>query len=148
ERRAKWARGQVAETLQRLATGVHALRAEESVARHAVDTVGDARHARVQATQTGAERRWSARDRIGAGVLAGSSSASAHNCPLLGPFGEVRECRAEGHAWKRGGDLPIDAANLDRRTHLRIESLELRRPAEQVQKDDRLVGGDGFVPGR
>ena len=40
----------------------------------------------------------------------------------------------------RGRDLAGGAADLDRRRHLRVERLELARPAVQEQEDDRLVG--------
>ncbi len=132
----------------RLAAGVHGLREEGRVGRHAVGGVGHARHARVQAAQTGAERLLGMHDRIDE-VVADLSSRDvrAHDRQLLGTFRELGKRRAERHARKRRGDLAIDAANAVRSAHLRVEGLELGRPAEQVQEDDRLAGGDGLVPG-
>src|SRR5215469_1350304 len=56
-----------------------------------------------------------------------SRRASKSACP--------GSCR--GRCWRKNAVWSV---------HLRVEGLELLRPAEQEQEDDRPVGGEGLAP--
>ena len=72
-------------------------------------------------------------------VVGVAGDERADDGELVGQRGELREGAAEGHAGERGGDLAGGAADALGRGHLRVERLELARPAVQEQEDDRLA---------
>ena len=73
-------------------------------------------------------------------VIGIARDVRAHDRQTIGKVREARERASEGDAWHPGGQLARRAPDPVGRGHLRVERLELARPAVEEQKDDRLAG--------
>ena len=73
------------------------------------------------------------------GVVGDGVPERADDGQPIGPGRQPREGAAEGHAGDRRGEFAGGAADLRRGVQLRVEGLDVARPAGQEQQDHRLV---------
>src|SRR6188474_2155130 len=81
-------------------------------------------------------------------MVAVAGDERAHDTKLVRKPGESCEGAAEGDAGDGRFDLARGAADGRGRVHLRIERLELRRPAVHEEKDDGTILEGKLPPGR
>ena len=64
----------------------------------------------------------------------------SNNCQAVGESRKFGKRGTESDAGERGANLAGGTAGLDRRIHMRVEGLDLARPAVKEEKDDAAIG--------